>query len=222
MTSSRTFFPLTHASEQGQLTLKLGRQPRGQQPGLTGFHGVVGSFVMKVAPTTEHGKHTELVLRSDGEGARDLDAVDGVVRVLDQRFDDGTDDGLPRALTGVGDQLGAIVCETKARGRYELPCNELLAFYGLTMKLGPIADFGLNLTENLIPVDTQKFETSEPGIFAVGDINTYPGKLKLILCGFHEGALMAQAAFKIARPGERLVFLYTTSSTDLQRKLGVA
>jgi thioredoxin reductase (NADPH) len=98
----------------------------------------------------------------------------------------------------------------------------LLAFYGLTMKLGPIANFGLNLNENLIPVDTEKFETSEPGIFAIGDINTYPGKLKLILCGFHEGALMAQAAFHICRPGERLVFLYTTSSTDLQKKLGVA
>jgi thioredoxin reductase (NADPH) len=90
------------------------------------------------------------------------------------------------------------------------------------MKLGPIADFGLNLNENLIPVDTEKFETSESGIFAIGDINSYPGKLKLILCGFHEAALMSQAAFKIARPGERLVFLYTTSSTDLQKKLGVA
>jgi thioredoxin reductase (NADPH) len=126
-----------------------------------------------------------------------------------------------KALTGAGNQLSAVVCETKARGRYEIPCQELLAFYGLTMKLGPIADFGLNLTENLIPVDTEKFETPEPGIFAIGDINTYPGKLKLILCGFHEAALMAQAAFKIARPGERLVFLYTTSSTDLQKKLGV-
>jgi thioredoxin reductase (NADPH) len=90
------------------------------------------------------------------------------------------------------------------------------------MKLGPIADFGLNLNENLIPVDTEKFQSSEPGIFAIGDINTYPGKLKLILSGFHESALMAQAAFRIARPGERLVFLYTTSSTDLQKKLGVS
>ena len=123
---------------------------------------------------------------------------------------------------GENGALRAVACKTKEKGAYEIPCNELLAFYGLTMKLGPIADFGLNLTENLIPVDTAKFETSEPGIFAIGDINTYPGKLKLILCGFHEGALMAQAAFKIARPGERLVFLYTTSSTDLQKKLGVA
>jgi thioredoxin reductase (NADPH) len=127
-----------------------------------------------------------------------------------------------KGLTGADGQVSAIVCETKDKGRYELPCNEVLAFYGLTMKLGPIANFGLNLNENLIPVDTAKFETSEPGIFAIGDINTYPGKLKLILCGFHEAALMSQAAFKIARPGERLVFLYTTSSTDLQKKLGVA
>jgi thioredoxin reductase (NADPH) len=127
-----------------------------------------------------------------------------------------------KGLVGEGDQLNAVVCETKAQGRYEIACTDLLAFYGLTMKLGPIANFGLNLNENLIPVDTEKFETNEPGIFAIGDINTYPGKLKLILCGFHEAALMSQAAFKIARPGERLVFLYTTSSTDLQKKLGVA
>ncbi len=127
-----------------------------------------------------------------------------------------------KGLKGGDGQVSAIICESKDKGRYEVACNEVLAFYGLTMKLGPIADFGLNLHENLIPVDTAKFETSEPGIFAIGDINTYPGKLKLILCGFHEAALMAQAAFKIARPGERLVFLYTTSSTDLQKKLGVA
>ena len=126
-----------------------------------------------------------------------------------------------KGVVGEGAQLRAVSCQSKDKGAFELPCTDLLAFYGLTMKLGPIASFGLNLHENLIPVDTEKFETAEPGIFAIGDINTYPGKLKLILCGFHEGALMAQAAFKIARPGERLVFLYTTSSTDLQRKLGL-
>ncbi len=127
-----------------------------------------------------------------------------------------------KGLKGEGGVLEAVSCKTKEKGEYEIACTDLLAFYGLTMKLGPIADFGLNLNENLIPVDTEKFETAEAGIFAIGDINTYPGKLKLILCGFHEGALMAQAAFRIARPGERLVFLYTTSSTDLQKKLGVA
>jgi thioredoxin reductase (NADPH) len=127
-----------------------------------------------------------------------------------------------KALKGADGQLEAVVVESKDKSRYEIPCDTLLAFYGLTMKLGPIANFGLNFSENLIPVDTAAFQTSEPGIFAVGDINTYPGKLKLILCGFHEAALMSQAAFKIARPGERLVFLYTTSSSDLQKKLGVA
>ncbi|MGQ0531885.1 MAG: NAD(P)/FAD-dependent oxidoreductase [Caulobacteraceae bacterium] len=126
-----------------------------------------------------------------------------------------------KGITGADGALSAVNCFTKDKGAYDIACTDLLAFYGLTMKLGPIADFGLNLNENLIPVDTEKFESNEPGIFAIGDINTYPGKLKLILCGFHEAALMSQAAFKIARPGERLVFLYTTSSTDLQKKLGV-
>ncbi len=80
----------------------------------------------------------------------------------------------------------------------------------------------MNLHENLIPVDTATFESPTPGIFAIGDINTYPGKLKLILCGFHEGALMAQQAFHICRPNEKLRFQYTTSSSSLQKKLGVA
>jgi thioredoxin reductase (NADPH) len=89
------------------------------------------------------------------------------------------------------------------------------------MKLGPLADWGINLHENLIPVDTEKFETSEPGIFAIGDINHYPGKLKLILSGFHEAALMAQAVSRIVYPDKRVVFQYTTSSSSLQKKLGV-
>ena len=97
----------------------------------------------------------------------------------------------------------------------------MLPFFGLTMKLGPVADWGLNLEENLIPVDTAKFETSEPGIFAIGDINTYPGKLKLILSGFHEAALMAQQAHKYVYPDKKLIFQYTTSSSSLQKKLGV-
>jgi thioredoxin reductase (NADPH) len=97
----------------------------------------------------------------------------------------------------------------------------LLPFFGLTMKLGPIADFGLNLNENFIPVDTEKFQSSTSGIFAIGDINTYPGKLKLILSAFHEAALMSQAAFHICRPNEKLRFQYTTSSSNLQKKLGV-
>ncbi len=104
---------------------------------------------------------------------------------------------------------------------YRIECDAMLPFFGLTMKLGPVANWGLNLANDLIPVDTESFETSVPGIFAIGDINTYPGKLKLILCGFHEAALMAQKACRYVFPDKRIVFQYTTSSTSLQKKLGV-
>ena len=127
-----------------------------------------------------------------------------------------------KSLQGEGGQLRSVTLNSKEKGDYPHDCDTLLPFFGLTMKLGPVAGWGLNLHENLIPVDTEKFETSTPGIFAIGDINHYPGKLKLILSGFHEAALMSQAAFKIARPGEKLRFQYTTSSSSLQKKLGVA
>jgi thioredoxin reductase (NADPH) len=128
--------------------------------------------------------------------------------------------GQVTALHGSGNQLEAATVNTK-NGEEKLDVDVLLPFFGLTMKLGPVADWGLQLNENLIPVDTEKFETSEKGIFAVGDINTYPGKLKLILSGFHEVALMAQQAHKYVYPGKKLLFQYTTSSSSLQKKLGV-
>ncbi|WP_404403190.1 NAD(P)/FAD-dependent oxidoreductase [Pelagibacterium halotolerans] len=125
-------------------------------------------------------------------------------------------------LEGKDGQLEEVVLNTKA-GEMGIPATRLLPFFGLTMKLGPVADWGLDLHDNaLITVDTEKFETSVPGIFAIGDINWYPGKLKLILSGFHEGALMAQAAKRIVHPDEKVIFQYTTSSTKLQKKLGVA
>jgi len=105
---------------------------------------------------------------------------------------------------------------------YRIECDAVLPFFGLTMKLGPVADWGIKLDGELIPVDTAAFETNVPGVFAIGDINTYPGKLKLILSGFHEGALMAQKAYHYVYPDKRLVFQYTTSSTSLQKKLGVS
>lgn len=127
-----------------------------------------------------------------------------------------------KEIEGDAPNMTGLKVKSKEAGEEVVACDTLLAFYGLTMKLGPIADFGLNLHENLIPVDTEKFETSEPGIFAIGDINHYPGKLKLILSGFHEGALMAQQAFRYIYPDKKLRFQYTTSSSDLQTKLGVA
>ncbi|MGI3903588.1 MAG: NAD(P)/FAD-dependent oxidoreductase [Janthinobacterium lividum] len=126
----------------------------------------------------------------------DLEGDDGLLSGVTVRHDDGS-------FTRVG-------------------CDAMLPFFGLTMKLGPVADWGLNVHENLIPVDTQKFETNVPGIFAIGDINSYPGKLKLILSGFHEAALAAQKVHRYVYPDKRLTFQYTTSSTSLQKKLGVA
>lgn len=128
--------------------------------------------------------------------------------------------GQMTALHGTGADLEAVTLKT-AEGEEQVACNALLPFFGLTMKLGPIADWGLNLNENLIHVDTERFETNEKGIFAIGDINWYPGKLKLILSGFHEAALMAQAAAKVVNPDKKITFQYTTSSSSLQKKLGV-
>ena len=129
--------------------------------------------------------------------------------------------GQVKKLNGEKGSLTDIEILDKNKETKRIECDNLLPFFGLTMKLGPIANFGLNLHENLIPVDTEKFETSEKGIFAVGDINWYPGKLKLILSGFHEAALMARQAFKYCYPDAKLRFEYTTSSSSLQGKLGV-
>jgi thioredoxin reductase (NADPH) len=128
--------------------------------------------------------------------------------------------GQVAALHGTGGMLEGVTVRTRD-GEERLAVDTMLPFFGLTMKLGPVADWGLNLKENLIPVDTEKFETSERGIFAIGDINWYPGKLKLILSGFHEAALMAQQAYKYVYPDKKLLFQYTTSSSSLQKKLGV-
>ena len=128
-------------------------------------------------------------------------------------------------LHGQGGELHSLTVRGPVDGgpdrEFQIEAERLMPFFGLTMKLGPVADWGLNLHENLIPVDTEKFQTSEPGIFAIGDINWYPGKLKLILSGFHEAALMAQAAHRYIYPDKRVVFQYTTSSSNLQKKLGI-
>jgi len=124
-------------------------------------------------------------------------------------------------LHGADGKLTSATVKGSDGSTFEQKTEVMLPFFGLTMKLGPVANWGINLNENLIPVDTAKFETSEKGIFAIGDINTYPGKLKLILSGFHEAALMAQQAYHYIYPDKKLIFQYTTSSSSLQKKLGV-
>ena len=131
--------------------------------------------------------------------------------------------GQVSSLEGDAGRIAKAIVKRNDGSNFEIACDAILPFFGLTMKLGPVANWGIAMKDGeLIPVDTATFETSVPGIFAIGDINWYPGKLKLILSGFHEAALMAQRAHRYVYPDKRLVFQYTTSSTSLQKKLGVA
>ena len=124
-------------------------------------------------------------------------------------------------IKGTAPHISSLIIKQDAEATKECPCDILLPFFGLTMEIGPFGEWGLDLHDKLITVDTEKFETNRPGIFAIGDINWYPGKLKLILCGFHEGALAAQKIHHYVYPEKRLLFQYTTSSSSLQKKLGV-
>lgn len=108
------------------------------------------------------------------------------------------------------DGLSEVVIEHKNLGEFNIACDYFLPLFGLTPKLGPIANWGLELEDNAIKVNTFDYSTNLPGVYAIGDVNTYPGKLKLILCGFHEATLMCQSAFGIAYPGKKLSFKYTT------------
>ena len=124
-------------------------------------------------------------------------------------------------LMGTEEIEGVILKNFETKELEEIKCDELLFLFGLNKKLGPVAEWGIDMKDKKVAVDTEKFETSTNGIFAVGDINDYPGKLDLILCGFHETTLAVQEAYRRSNPGERVPFGYTTSNTKLQRKLGV-
>jgi len=119
------------------------------------------------------------------------------------------------------DKITAILVKNDDDKIEEIKTDCILGFFGLIMKLGPIAEWGLNLEKKHIPVNTENFQTDKEGIFAIGDICTYPGKLKLILSGFHEGALAARACFKLARPNEKYRFEFTTTSKSMHERLGV-
>ncbi len=125
-----------------------------------------------------------------------------------------------KTVNGNG-KLEEIEIENDSKETKKLKSDYALGFFGLVMQLGPIANWGLNLNKKTIEVDTEKFETNQKGIYAVGDICNYPGKLKLILSGFHEGALAARACFKLARPNEKYRFEFTTSSKTIKNRLGV-
>ena len=119
------------------------------------------------------------------------------------------------------DKLTAITIKDDNNKIEKIEIDYLLGFFGLIMKLGPISEWGLNLEKKHIPVNTENFQTNKKGIFAIGDICTYPGKLKLILSGFHEGALAARECFKLARPNQKYRFEFTTTSKNVHERLGI-
>ena len=125
------------------------------------------------------------------------------------------------SLIGKTEISGVSIKNFETKEIEDLKCNEIIFLFGLNKKLGPIVDWNLDLEGKKINVDTEKFETNVEGIFAVGDINNYPGKLDLILSGFHETTLAVQHAYRRCFPGQRVPFAYTTSNTKLQKKLGV-
>ncbi|GBE44663.1 ferredoxin--NADP reductase [bacterium BMS3Bbin10] len=215
-----------------------------KRPPLTGIEDFEGKSVFYSVRRIEDFKDRNILIAGGGDSALDwalaLQPVAKRVTIVHRReefraapdsvnkmralADKGELDfiiGQVMELYGEKGQLEGAVIRAKDGETSRLDCDTLLPFFGLTMKLGPVADWGLNLEENLIPVDTEKFETSQRRIFAIGDINTYPGKLKLILSGFHEAALMARQAHRYVFPDARYVFQYTTSSTSIHKKLGV-
>ncbi len=127
-----------------------------------------------------------------------------------------------KSIVGKKSFEGVEIMNFETKETEVIGCDEALFFFGLSKQLGPINDWEIDLNERKVQVDTEKFETNQKGIFAVGDINTYPGKLDLILCGFHETTLAVQEAFKRINPGERVPFGYTTSNKGLQEKLKVS
>ncbi len=136
------------------------------------------------------------------EKARALDK-EGKIRLLTSAQVTG--------LSGNG-RLETVLINHKKKGGIELETDFFIPLFGLIPKLGPIADWGLDIKDNAIRVDTFDYSTNVPGIYAIGDINTYPGKLKLILCGFHEATLMCQSAYKRINPDKKVSFKYTTVS----------
>jgi thioredoxin reductase (NADPH) len=217
-------------------------QPK--RPPVPGIEAYEGTSVFYAVRKMEQFRDKELLIVGGGDSALDwvlnLHPLAKRITLLHRRDDfraaphsveqmrklvaDGKMDlkiGQVTALEGENGVLKGAQIKGTDNAMSAISCDTILPFFGLTMKIGPVAEWGVNLENNLIPVGTETFETNVPGIFAIGDINTYPGKLKLILSGFHEGALMAQKASRYVFPDKRVVFQYTTSSSSLQKKLGV-
>lgn len=167
------------------------------------------------------GKAESVVLLHRRDGFRAAPASVAKMRELCEQFEMQQVVGQISGFEEAGGRLAEIRVTSLDGVTRRLPLDALLVFYGLSPKLGPIADWGLTLDRKQIAVDTEKFETNIPGVFAVGDINTYPGKKKLILSGFHEAALAAFGACHYVFPEKRIHLQYTTTSPKLHKVLGV-
>jgi len=174
-------------------------------------------WVLALADTA---KHITLVHRRD-----EYRAVPASVDKMRKLVAAGTMDVIESAkateIHGENGVISALVIQPKDGEAIEVTADYVLVFFGLAPKLGPIADWGLDINRKTINVDTEKFETSEPGIYAIGDISFYPGKKKLILCGFHEAALAAFAIKHRLEPDKKVHVQYTTTSPIMHERLGI-
>ncbi len=165
--------------------------------------------------------HITLVHRRD-----EYRAVPASVDKMRKLVADGKMDVIEKAkatvIDGVDGLINSITIQPKEGEQVDVPADHVLVFFGLAPKLGPIAEWGLDINRKTINVDTERFETSEPGIYAIGDISFYPGKKKLILCGFHEAALAAFAIKQRIEPDKKVHVQYTTTSPIMHKRLGVA
>lgn len=168
---------------------------------------------------TRKAESVTLIHRRDGFQA----APENVARMraLCERHEMRFIVGQPTGFLSEGDRLTALLVTDPLAQTHSVPLDVLLVLLGLSPKLGPISDWGLDIERKQLVVDTEKFSTNVPGIFAVGDINTYPGKKKLILCGFHEATLAAFGAASLVFPDKKVMLQYTTTSTQLHKVLGV-
>jgi thioredoxin reductase (NADPH) len=173
-----------------------------------------------VLELTNIASHITLVHRRDEYRAVPA-SVDKMRKLVADGKMDVLENAKASAIDGNDGRIRAITVQPKDGEPVELNVDHVLVFFGLAPKLGPIAEWGLDINRKTINVDTEKFETSEPGIYAIGDISFYPGKKKLILCGFHEAALAAFAIKQRLEPDKKVYLQYTTTSPIMHERLGV-
>ena len=219
----RLTVPGIEAFENRQLFYRVQRPSdfAGQHVVIAGGGNSALDWAIHFATQTEH-RPASVVLLHRRDGFQAAPASVAKMRALCEAQQMQFMVGQVAGFVAEGDRLQAVEVLGPDGVTRRVPLDALLAFLGMSPKLGPIADWQLEIERKQLVVNTETFGTSEPGIFAVGDINTYPGKKKLILCGFHEATLAAYGALPFVYPGKDVFFQYTTTSTKLHKALGVS